>query len=280
MEKRQLGKTGEELSIIGFGGIVVTDETPETAAEYVAKAIDLGINYFDVAPSYGNAQERLGPALKPYRDGVFLACKTHNRDAVGASKELEESLKLLCTDHVDLYQFHGVAKMEDAEQILATGGALETFLKARDEGKIKYIGFSAHSEEAGCYLLDNFPFDSVLYPVNFSCWQQGEFGAKLMTKAVEKGAGILALKSLACRLWQEGEEKKWNKCWYKPLDKAEEIEKALQFTLSKPVTAAVAPGHAELLWKACEAVEHLAPIQQTTYFSVENSNSKPIFGKS
>ena len=275
MEKRKLGRTGEKLSIIGFGGIVVTNETPETAADHVAKAIDLGINYFDVAPSYGNAQERLGPALQPYRDHVFFACKTHNRDAAGAASELEESLRLLRTDHVDLYQFHGVAKMEDAEQILAPGGAMETFLKARDAGKIRYIGFSAHSEEAGCYLLDNFTFDSVLYPVNFSCWQQGEFGPELMAKAVEKGTGILALKSLASRPWNEGEEKKWNKCWYKPLEEPSEIEQALHFTLSKPVTDAVAPGHAELLWQACAAVERISPIKQGRDVFIDDS--KPIF---
>ena len=85
MEKRKLGKTGEMLTVIGFGGIIVMDETPEDAATFVAEAVEeRGINYFDVAPSYGNAEERLGPALEPYRNGVFLACKTGKRDAQGA----------------------------------------------------------------------------------------------------------------------------------------------------------------------------------------------------
>lgn len=277
MEKRQLGRTGDELSIIGFGGIIVTDETPDTAREYVSTAIDFGINYFDVAPSYGNAQERLGPALKPYRNNVFLACKTGKRDAAEAQMELDESLRLLETDHVDLYQFHGVTNLEDAGKIMAPGGAMETFLKAKEAGKTRFLGFSAHSEEAGCYLLDNYPFDSVMYPINFSCWQEGGFGSQLIEKALAKDAGILALKAMACRPWAEGEERTWKKTWYKPLEAPQEIEDALRFTLSKPVTAAIAPGHFELFKLACEAVERISPVRQDTVVNVHNKNSKPIF---
>ena len=107
LEKRRLGKTGEKLSIIGFGSIVVKDATPQESRERVAQTIDYGVNYFDVAPTYGDAEVKLGPALKPYRNGVFLACKTTERTAEGAQKELDQSLQHLQTDHVDLYQlFH------------------------------------------------------------------------------------------------------------------------------------------------------------------------------
>src|SRR5437762_13603246 len=98
MERRPLGTTGEELSIIGFGGIVVMNAEPSEARERVAEAVDRGINYFDVAPSYGNAQERLGPALAPYRKNCFLACKTEGRMKDDSRKQLEESLKLLQTE--------------------------------------------------------------------------------------------------------------------------------------------------------------------------------------
>lgn len=116
MQQRQLGSTGRALSIIGFGGIVVTNATTEEAAERVGTAIDGGVNYFDVAPSYGNAEEMLGPALAPYRDGVFLACKTGKRDKEGANTELRQSLNRLRTDHLDLYQLHALSKPEDIEQ--------------------------------------------------------------------------------------------------------------------------------------------------------------------
>jgi aryl-alcohol dehydrogenase-like predicted oxidoreductase len=113
--KRQLGKTGEQLSIIGFAGIVVMDNSPSYAANIVSEAVDRGINYFDIAPTYGNAQERLGPALKPYRNKVFLACKEEDWTKDGSAKLLDESLRLLQTDHVDLYQFHALSKMSDLE---------------------------------------------------------------------------------------------------------------------------------------------------------------------
>ena len=109
--KRTLGRTGEQLSIIAFGGIVVMDESTGDSKNIVAEAVDRGINYFDVAPSYGNAQEMLGPALAPYRKNCFLACKTEGRMKDDSRKQLEESLKLLQTDHVDLYQFHALTKM-------------------------------------------------------------------------------------------------------------------------------------------------------------------------
>src|SRR6266545_2218329 len=102
MERRELGRTGEALSIVGFGGIVVMDVEPPEASRLVAEAIDRGVNYFDVAPSYGNAEERLGPALEPYRDQVFLACKTGKRTKTAAAAELRESLGRMRTDHFDL----------------------------------------------------------------------------------------------------------------------------------------------------------------------------------
>ncbi|NQT18211.1 MAG: aldo/keto reductase [Planctomycetes bacterium] len=262
MDKRKLGRTGEELSVIGFGGIVVTNETPAAAARLVSEAIDRGINYFDVAPSYGNAEERLGPALKPYRESVFLACKTGQRKAAEAREELHRSLSRLCTDHLDLYQHHGVSTVQDAEEILGPGGAMETFLDAKEAGLIRYIGFSAHSEEAALLMLDRFPFDSVLFPVNFACWHQGHFGSRIMSRASELGVGRLALKALARRPWTEGEERKWPKCWYCPVDDLDDAKVAVRFALSKPITAAVGPSHAELLWLACDAASHFTPMSE------------------
>ena len=121
LERRSLGRTGERLSIIGFGGIVVMNATTTEAADRVAHAIDRGVNYFDVAPSYGNAEEMLGPALEPYRKQVFLACKTQKRDRAGATAELERSLAHMRTDHFDLYQLHAVT----------TNGGRRSDLRAR-----------------------------------------------------------------------------------------------------------------------------------------------------
>jgi len=261
MEKRTLGKTGEKLTIVGFGGIAVKDESPADAAKLVAQAVnERGINYFDVAPSYGNAQERLGPALEPFRKDVFLACKTGERSAEGSERELQESLKQLHTDHLDLYQLHGVRSVQEVEQIMGPGGALETFVKARERGLTRFLGFSAHSEEAAIALMERFEFDTILFPFNWVCWNEGKFGAPVMEKAREKGMGILALKTLAKRRWQEGEERRWSKTWYSPVDTYEEAQMAVRFTFSRPITAGTSPGHAELLWWMCDAAEQFTPL--------------------
>lgn len=263
MEKRKLGKTGESLSIAGFGGIVVAGEEQNAANRYVGMAVEeRGVNYFDVAPSYGNAEERLGPALEPYRDSVFLACKTGKRDANGAEEELHQSLKRLRTDHFDLYQFHGVSSMDDVDKITGRGGALETFLKAKKEGLTRFIGFSAHSEDAAIALMDRFDSDTILFPFNWVCWYQKNFGPRVLEKAQEKGLGILALKTLAKRRWKEGETRKWNKTWYSPVDSPEEASLAFRFTLSKPITAGTSPSHAELLWWMCDAADDFSPLSE------------------
>jgi aryl-alcohol dehydrogenase-like predicted oxidoreductase len=250
------------LSIIGFGGIVVMGMEPQEASRTVAGAVARGINYFDVAPSYGRgeAEEKLGPALEPYRKNVFLACKCERRDAEGAREQLELSLKRLRTDHFDLYQFHAVSSMKDVEQILAPGGAGELFLKARKEGKIRYLGFSAHNTEAALALMDRFRFDSVLFPVNYVNYAQGNFGPQILARAKEKGIARLALKAMAHTTWKPGEEHTYPKCWYHPIEDPELARKALRFTLSEDITAAIPPGDERLFRIALEAAPGLQPL--------------------
>ncbi len=279
MFQRKYGNTDIMLSVVGFGGIVVRDEEPETAGRLVSQAVERGVNYFDVAPSYGDSEERLGPALEPYRESVFLACKTGQRDAEGAQKELRQSLSNLRTDHFDLYQFHSVSKIEDVEKIFSPGGAMETVLKARSEGIIRYVGFSSHQEKAAVLMMDRFEFDSVLFPINWAAWLKDGLGAGVIEEARKKGAAILALKSLAKRKWRENEDRKWSKTWYSPVDTPEEASLAIRFTLSKPVTAAVSPGHAELLWWACDAADSFKPLtEEEERLLVEKSRDiDPIF---
>jgi predicted aldo/keto reductase-like oxidoreductase len=243
MERRKLGKTGESLSVLGFGGILVMKEEQAHANRLVAEAVDRDINYFDVAPTYGNAEDRLGPALKPYRNNVFLACKTVLRTAKDAENQLHESLRKMKTDYFDLYQFHGFPNLDEAKQALGPGGALETFLKAREKGLIRYIGFSVHDIEAGLYAINQFPFDTILFPCNFVLYYAGNFGPQLKEAAVNKEMGLLALKSMAKTHWpKEPEKKPESKCWYEPIADPELAKLAIRFTLSEPVTAILSPG--------------------------------------
>ena len=277
--KRELGKTGEKLSIIGFGGIMLNNNPQDFANELVAKAYELGVNYYDVAPNYGNAQEKLGPALEPYRKNCFLACKTHERSAEGAQKDLENSLKLLRTDHFELYQLHALSSTDEVEKVFAPGGAMETIVKAKQEGKFKYVGFSAHSVDAALLAMKNYDFDSILFPMNFACWNAGNFGPQVYEEAKKRDMGILALKAMALTRLKNGEEKIFKNVWYRPIQDEEIMKMALKFTLSKGITAAVPPGKNTLFLKALEFMNDFPPItekEEETLASLAK-NTEPIF---
>lgn len=255
VSRQRYGHAKERLSIIGFGGMVVKDVTPKEAANFVAEAVDRGVNYFDVAPYYGNAQQRLGPALKPYRQNCFLACKTLERDAAGSAKELKDSLKLLKTDYFDLYQLHALTDLDEVEQVFASGGAMETILKAHKEGKVRYIGFSAHSEEAAHAAMDRFDFDSILFPLSFPTWIGANFGPSVYKRAVKAGMGIMALKAMAHQQWPKGKRHRWKKTFYEPFDDLDQAALGLRFTLHLPVNAMFPPGHWELFQMALDLAQ-------------------------
>jgi len=242
LPKRRLGRTGEKLSVIGFGGIIVSNVTQDEANNRVARAIDQGCNYFDVAPSYGNAQDMLGPAFEPYRKDCFLACKTQKRDAAGAEEELHTSLNKMRTDYFDLYQMHAISSIEDVEKVFGPGGAMETFIKAKKKGLVRYLGFSAHSQEAALLAMEKFDFDTILIPVNFVCWFQGNFGPAVLARAKEKEIGILALKGLALTRIPEGAQRPYEKAWYVPIEDETISDLSLRFTFSRGITAAIPPG--------------------------------------
>src|SRR5450759_2925509 len=280
LEKRSLGRTGMMLSIIGFGGIVVKDAKPEDASVLVKLAIDSGINYFDVAPSYGDAEIKLGPTLEPYSKNVVLACKTTKRTKDESRAELEQSLQHLRTDHFDLYQLHAVTTIEDVNTIFGSNGAIETFQEARKEGKVRFLGFSAHSVEAAMALMDRFDFDTILFPVNFATWNAGNFGPQVLARAQEKKMGILALKAMAKGPWPQGADRsRYPKCWYEPLTEQEDIKMGLRFTLSHPVTAAVPPGEADLFRIALKVSDRLQPLNNKEVQMVKEKalNGNPLF---
>ena len=263
LSQREYGKTGVKLSIIGFGGIVVKDAEQQHANRVVAEAIEKGMNYFDVAPTYGDAELKLGPALEPYRKKVFLACKTGQRKREGAAAELKESLKRSRTDYFDLYQLHAITDVKkDVDTVFAKGGAMGVFIEARRQGQIRYLGFSAHSEEAALAAMEQFDFNSILFPINFATFYKGNFGPKVIAAAKSKGLAILALKSLARQRWPQNDpsHKEYPKCWYQPLTEREEARLGLYFTLSQPVTAAIPPGEESLFRMAVDLAMTLKPI--------------------
>ena len=241
-----LGKTGIQVSAVVFGGIINMDETQETSNQYVASAIDAGVNYFDVAPTYGNAEERLGPALAPYRKDVFLACKSEQRSAEGARKTMEDSLRKLQTDHFDVFQLHALTTEQDLDLTFGPGGAMETVLKAKRDGKIRNIGFSAHNEDIALRALSLFDFDTVLFPLNWALGIQRGWGDRISEAVRERGIGLLGMKSLVRRQWREGEERLYPKSWCQPIWGNDALSiAAMKYAVLKGANTLVPPGNYE-----------------------------------
>jgi len=253
--RRHLGKTGVQLSLIGMGGMTIKDEPQEKVDAFVHESIEAGVNYFDVAPTYGTAELKLGNSLKNTRGSVFLACKTIARDKPGAWKELNSSLQRLQTERIDLYQLHGLSTDKDTETALVKGGAVEALVMARNEGLVKYLGFSAHSPAAALKAMREFDFDTILYPVNFVLHFRSDFEEAVLKEAKKRGMGILALKSMAKQIWpKDADRKQHSKCWYQPIDEPELAKLALHWTLSQGVTAAVPPSDMRIYQDALKLV--------------------------
>ena len=267
MKYRQFGSTGISVSAVSYGGIVSAgiyggaeypSEGQDASDRYVSWAIDQGVNYFDVAPAYGNAQEQLGNSLLPYRRRIFLACKTGRRDRDGAEEDLRNSLKLLHTDYLDVYQLHAVSSMQDVEQAFAPGGCMEVIGKLKEKGIARNIGFTAHSEDAALKMIELFPFDTVLFPFNWFMNMAHDMGKRLIPAARTKGMGILAMKAFIERRWEDQEDRgRFPKSWCKPIDTDLEPEfgiAAMKYTLSLGVDTLVPPGN----FKSFSfAVEHI-----------------------
>jgi aryl-alcohol dehydrogenase-like predicted oxidoreductase len=254
MEQRVLGKTGLTISALAFGGIVVRDTAAADAANQVAEAVDRGISYFDVAPSYGNAQEILGPALEPHRSKVYLACKTGKRTKIEALQELRTSCKLLRTDYFDVYQLHGVGP-GDVDTVLGKGGAVEALAEAKDRGWVRNIGFTTHDDATALRLLEARVFDTMLFPINWACWIKNGLGQRALREASSQNLGRVAIKALAHRE-KDPRDDGYSKCWYRPIIGDEGLaELALRFTMSQDVHTAVSPEDIRMLRLALAIVE-------------------------
>jgi len=284
--KRKYGKTDVMLSVIGFGGIIVMGHEQDEANRIVARAYERGVNYYDVAPSYGKteAETKLGPALEPYRKNAFLACKTTQREYSAAKKEFEASLKHLKTDYFDLFQLHAITEVEkDVNRSFADDGVMKLLLEEKKRGRIRYLGFSAHSHAAALEAMKRYDFDSVLFPVNFAGYLKGDFSPEVIQRAKEKGMAILALKMLAHQRAPEDDpiRKKYSKCWYQPITDLEDAKLAMSFTLSQPVTAALPPGDVRLFNMALDLISDIKPItqEQLEKLKVLASTLTPIFEK-
>jgi len=283
MPRRVLGRTGEKISVVAFPGLALAHYDQHRCNAGLRDALYRGVNYYDVAPAYGrngDCEIKMGIGLEGLdRSQYFLSCKTKMRDKEGCRKELERSLKRLKTDHFDLYQLHHIRRPEEIEQALGPNGAMETILKARDEGKIRFIGFSAHTTKGALAAMNGFPFDTAMFPINFVEYYKFGFGRAVLDLAAEKGVGILGMKTLSKGPWPKG-VKRTRQWWYRATETQDETNAAIRFTLSqKQVATGIPPSFLDLLDKAIEAGRSYQPIadEETQQLKKTAADSLSLF---
>ena len=194
MKYINLGKTNLKVSEVGFGGIPIIRLQTNEAEKVLLHAYDKGITFYDTANMYRDSESKIGQALSPVRDEIIIATKTILRDAARFRKHLENSLKMLKTDYVDLYQFHQVANDEEWEKITKDGGALSEAHKAKKEGKIRFLGVTSHNLQMAIKLVKTGLFNTIQFPFNFI---EPEAKDQLHKYSREKGIGIIAMKPFA-----------------------------------------------------------------------------------
>ena len=198
---RDLGKTGIRATSFGLGCYYLGNlHDDDTALAIVRRALDLGVNWFDTAWSYntGVSEDRVGRALKGKRDRVHIATKSTVRDGEGAVRQLEESLKRLRTDHVDLFQFHALKTAKDVEAVFAEGGPHEALLKAKKDGKVLHLGFTGHFDpDLMAGVCRERPLETILMPLNCLDPHEKSFEKGTLPAAREKGLGVIAMKLFA-----------------------------------------------------------------------------------
>jgi aryl-alcohol dehydrogenase-like predicted oxidoreductase len=227
--KRKLGKTGVDVTILGLGGegVLRTYGYEREADDLINRAIDLGINYFESARAYSGSESYYGRSLRERRKEIFLTSKSHARNKKGALLHLQETLRNMKTDHLDLWQVHDVRTEEQIEEIFGPNGALEAFVEAKDKGLVRFIGVTGHHDPLITKrCLQRFDFDTVLIPVNPAEPAYKSYLTEVIPSAKKKGMGIVGMK-----VYFRGFADKLP--WF------ETMEPLFRFALSQPITTAV-----------------------------------------
>ena len=283
MEKRALGRTNHRSSIATLGGAVfIYPVENRVGDQFIKYALDRGVNHIDVAPTYGDAEARLGKWVREYRDDLFVACKTGKRTKGEAAEELRSSLERLQTDHFDLYQFHGLDTQEDLDIVVGNDGALQAFIEAKDEGLIDHIGITSHNPENILRALELMELDTILLPVNYTLGAhpepQNDF-RPVLSAAEEREIGVIAMKAVAKGPYA-GERTR--DCWYQPFTERNEIKEAVRYTLSHPLATITTSSDMEIARMTIEAAENFKPMDRDEKKTLitRAADWKPLFPRS
>jgi aryl-alcohol dehydrogenase-like predicted oxidoreductase len=262
---KKLGRTGNMSSQVILGTAAFWNSDQAEAEVTLDLALEAGITHIDIAPQYGNAQAAAGAWIGAHRQQLFVGCKTLYRERDQAWADLENSLKLLHTEKLDLYQFHAVTTMEDVEVLFTPGGAAEAFREAKEQGLVHGLGITGHGMLAPMVhlaALERMDLDTVMFPLNPRLWADAQYrrDTELLLEVVEaRDLGVMIIKSAAKRPW--GEREKTYNPWYEPYDQQAQISASVRFVLSQPgVTAVVSAGDVRLVPLYIQAMKDFTPM--------------------
>src|SRR5580658_2695937 len=254
MPTRNLGKTGYKVGIFSLGGQAALEKSnnESNAVPIVERALDMGVNYIDTSSIYGGperwSEQYVGKVMKHRRNEAFLATKTKERTRDGSLQMLETSLKLLQTDHIDLWQLHDIGTMTDINEIFAKGGAMEALLEARDQKIVRYLGITGHYRpDSLIEAIHRYPFDTILMAVNAADPHHFSFSEQLLPLAVEKQMGIIGMKVPArgrlLSTWTppslEEQKHMWEGMVLAPTPGTIDMRQAMRYSLSLPVSTVI-----------------------------------------
>jgi aryl-alcohol dehydrogenase-like predicted oxidoreductase len=253
VEHRRLGRLGHQSSVLIYGAAALAEVDQDIADESIRTALDGGINHFDVAASYGNAELRLGPWMPEIRNRVFLASKTGERSRDAAWAQINDSLERLQTDHLDLIQLHSVGDLAELDRATADDGALAAAVRAQEEGLVRAVGITGHGADAAATHLEalrRFPFATVLTPLNPVLWRDDRFRrdyAALVAEVQRQDVGLMTIKTVSRRNWPDLARKS-HATWYEPFTDSGLIRAAVSWVLAhREVTGLATAGDVRLL---------------------------------
>lgn len=259
MQRRRLGRLGHDSSVLLYGAAALAEVDQDVADASIAEALDAGINHFDVAADYGDAELRLGTRMGELRSRVFLATKTGLRDREPAWAQINASLERLQTDSVDLLQLHAIGDATELDRATRSGGALEAAVRAQEQGLVGAVGITGHGRQAAATHLEalrRFPFATVLTPLNVVLWRDEQFRSDygaLVDEVRRQDAGLMTIKTVSRRNWpgatagQPVGDRDYA-TWYEPLTDADTIRAAVSWVLAhEEVTGLATAGDVRLL---------------------------------
>jgi len=283
IEKQAFGRTGHMSTRTLFGAAALSQVTQAEADSTLELLLEYGVNHIDTAASYGDAELRIGPWMARHREEFFLATKTEKRTYQGAWDELRRSLERLRVDHVDLWQMHVLVDPEDWETAMGPGGALEAFVKAREQGLVRFLGVTGHGLIIAAMhkrSLERFDFDSVLLPCNYVLMQNPQYAADfkaLVALCRERNVAVQIIKSICRRPW--GDRPQTRNTWYEPLEDQASIDRAVHWILGQPGLFLNTAADIHLLPKVLDAASRFqsAPSEQEMREDVDRLKMEPLF---